>query len=181
MPSRAEALRRFYGGPVWKAHRDEANATMIDSDNVLLLRPTTAQRGFPAPTTGRAPIGHTEGPPPSVVLATLYYRDRPFDDAFQDFFDSQVRPTLLEAGGVPLACLRSEYAENTFPALPIRTGENVFAWFAAFPTAAHLSDHQDRLKRSAHWQTGVLTSLSTMLHGPAEELRLAPTARSLLR
>src|SRR5437762_8078427 len=36
MPSRAQALNNFYGGPVWKAHREAANATMIDSDNVLL-------------------------------------------------------------------------------------------------------------------------------------------------
>ena len=39
MPSRAQSLSEFYGGPVWKAHNREANATMIDSDNVLLLRP----------------------------------------------------------------------------------------------------------------------------------------------
>src|SRR5215471_17084077 len=39
MESRAKSLGAFYGGPVWKAHREAANATMIDSDNVLLLRP----------------------------------------------------------------------------------------------------------------------------------------------
>jgi len=38
MASRKEALTCFYGGPAWKAHRDAANATMIDSDDVLLLR-----------------------------------------------------------------------------------------------------------------------------------------------
>src|SRR5215468_1240257 len=35
MESRAEALRAFYGGPVWKANSEAANATMIDVDNVL--------------------------------------------------------------------------------------------------------------------------------------------------
>src|SRR4249920_4096345 len=39
MPTRAEALTAFYGGPVWQAHREAANACIIDSDNVLLLRP----------------------------------------------------------------------------------------------------------------------------------------------
>src|SRR5882672_7456480 len=39
MPSRAQVLKDFYGGPVWKAHREAASATMIDSDNVLLLHP----------------------------------------------------------------------------------------------------------------------------------------------
>src|SRR5690242_5785819 len=46
MPARARALAAFYGGPVWKAHRNAANATMIDSDNVLLLRPVAPDAGF---------------------------------------------------------------------------------------------------------------------------------------
>lgn len=45
--SRIEALSTFYGGRVWAAHRDAANATMVDSDNVLLLRATTPPRPLP--------------------------------------------------------------------------------------------------------------------------------------
>ena len=37
MDSRLAGLTSFYGGPVWQAHRNAANATMVDSDNVLLL------------------------------------------------------------------------------------------------------------------------------------------------
>src|SRR5215475_8279574 len=37
MPSRAESLQAFYVGPVWQQNRAVANATMADSDNVLLL------------------------------------------------------------------------------------------------------------------------------------------------
>ena len=32
MATRARALGSFYGGPVWKAHRSAANATIVDSD-----------------------------------------------------------------------------------------------------------------------------------------------------
>jgi len=39
MESRHQALETFYGGPVWAAHRSAANNTMLDSDNVLLLKP----------------------------------------------------------------------------------------------------------------------------------------------
>ena len=46
MPSRAQSLQAFYGGPIWQAHREAANATMIDSDNVLLLRPVSADSAF---------------------------------------------------------------------------------------------------------------------------------------
>ena len=48
MDSRAMSLAAFYGGPVWKAHREVANATMIDSDNVLLLCPAWSGSGFPS-------------------------------------------------------------------------------------------------------------------------------------
>ena len=164
MPSRARALAAFYGGPAWKAHSAEANATMIDSDNVLLLRPVTAQSGFPAPATARLPAGAT--PPGSArILVTLYYRDQPFDDDFADFFGRRARAALIEAGATPLACLQTEHAENTFPALPVRTGENVFASLARFPSEAHLDGYLRQIGSS----------------GAAQQLRLAPTVRSLLR
>ncbi|MEU0397925.1 hypothetical protein ABZ208_35265 [Streptomyces sp. NPDC006208] len=38
MTRRRRSLEAFYTGPVWRKHRDAANATMIDSDDVLLLR-----------------------------------------------------------------------------------------------------------------------------------------------
>ena len=56
MDARAAALGAFYGGPVWKAHRDAANATMIDSDDVLLLRPLRADGGFALDGATRAPV-----------------------------------------------------------------------------------------------------------------------------
>ena len=165
MPSRARALAGFYGGPAWKANSAAANATMIDSDNVLLLRPVTERSGFPAPAAGRPAVGSTSAGP-SCVLVTIYQRDQPFDQALADFFDRQIRPALIETGATPLACLQTEHAENTFPALPVRTGENVFVWLARFPSQAHLDGYLRLLGSSA---------------GAAQQLRLAPTARSLLR
>jgi quinol monooxygenase YgiN len=164
MPSRARALAAFYGGPAWKAHRAEANATMIDSDNVLLLRPVSTRSGFPAPAAARLPVGATAAGP-SRILVTLYYRHEPFDQAVADFFDRQARPALIEAGATPLASLQTEHAENTFPALPVRTGENVFACLARFPSETHLDAYLRQAGSS----------------GPSQQLRLAPTARSLLR
>jgi NIPSNAP len=180
MPGRAEALTSFYSGPVWKANSGAANATMIDSDNVLLLRPASAGSGFPAAGITRPPAGHTE-PPASVILATIYYRDHPFDDEFLHFFDSRARPALAEAGAAPLACLQTKYAENTFPALPVRTGEHAFVWFARFSGTAQAGAYEDRLTHSALWQEKALPGLSQMVTGATERLRLTPTARSLLR
>src|SRR5258708_6029061 len=98
----AGALGRFYGGPVWRAHRDEANATMIDSDNVLLMRPAEPRLGFPAPPASRPPVGHSTLPA-SLIAATLCYRDRPFDAAFADFLASQGQPVMSQTGATPPA------------------------------------------------------------------------------
>src|SRR5215468_1824869 len=167
MPARATALAAFYGGPVWKQHAAAANATMIDSGNVLLLRPATARAGFPAPTAPRPPAGRQATAVPSCLLVTLYYRDRPFDPAFTSFFESEARPRLAAAGAAPLAWLQTEYAENTFPALPVRTGEHVFAWLARFPSQDHLDAH---LRAPAF-----LPALAGMITGEPQRLRLAPT------
>jgi hypothetical protein len=60
MTARAKALNDFYSGPVWKAHREAANATMIDSDNVLLLCPAFPTSGFSLKDLKRAPVGADE-------------------------------------------------------------------------------------------------------------------------
>jgi len=154
MPARARALASFYGGPVWKANSAAANATMIDSDNVLLLRPVTARSGFPPPAAARPPAGDGAAAPSHAAA---------------------------EAGATPLASLQTEHAENTFPALPVRTGENVFAWLARFPSAALLDDHLRQIERSAEWRDRVFPALSALITGLPQRLRLAPTIRSQLR
>ncbi|MEV6522471.1 NIPSNAP family protein [Longispora sp. NPDC051575] len=115
MAARAAALTAFYTGPVWQEHRDAANGTMLDSDDVLLLRGP----GFDTP------------PGAGLVTATICH---PRDPAtFPDLFERRLRPVLTAAGAEPLAPHRTEHAENTFPALPVRTGEDVYCWFGTGP------------------------------------------------
>jgi hypothetical protein len=179
MANRADALGAFYGGPAWKAHSHKANATMIDSDDVLLLRPVSRDVVLP-PSALRPPVGATE-PPPSIVLGTVYFRDSPFDAAFADLFERTVRPVLVETGATPLILLQTEYAENTFPALPVREGAHAFVWFARFADRTHLDEHVSRLDRSEAWHSDARPILSAEGVGEPLRLRLAPTARSLLR
>ncbi|MEU6741556.1 NIPSNAP family protein [Streptosporangium sandarakinum] len=181
MPRRAKALEGFYGGPIWRAHRDKANATMIDSDDVLLLRPASARGGFPVPANARPAPGEPSTFPPSLVLATIWHGIGPFGTAFVEFFERRVRPVLAETGGEPLAYLQSEHAPNTFPALPVRTGEEVFVWFARFADQGELDEHLDRLQRSERWSEEVLPALSERWVRTSQRLRLTPTERSLLR
>ncbi len=179
MPSRAKSLQAFYFGPVWQAHREAANATMIDSDNVLLLRPAGAGTGFSKPSAPRAPVG-TTARPHSRVLATIYYFGAPVEDTFTTFFDREVSPALVEAGIAPIARLETEPAENTFPRLPIRTGEHVFVWFARFEDDAALRAAEARLDASPRW-AALKSKLDDLLKSPPERLVLEPTARSDLR
>src|SRR5437870_4896825 len=76
MPSRAKELTDFYGGPVWKAHRETANTTMIDSDNVLLLHPASPGSGFLLANRKRPGVGATETRK-ELIVATIYYFDAP--------------------------------------------------------------------------------------------------------
>src|SRR6266436_7570283 len=56
MEKHLAALQAFYGGVVWKEHREAANATMVDSDNVLLLRPAAPTSGFSLENMKRPPL-----------------------------------------------------------------------------------------------------------------------------
>ncbi len=67
MTARHHALTAFYGGPVWAEHGPRANATMIDSDDVLLLRPLSAGTGVtvsPPSGPGPAPRNRSVSWPP---------------------------------------------------------------------------------------------------------------------
>ncbi|MFD0974997.1 NIPSNAP family protein [Plantactinospora endophytica] len=179
IPRRAAALHEFYGGPVWQRHREQANATMVDSDDVLLLRPLDGRSGFPAPAV-RPPVGHRDRPS-SLVTVTLCHRAEPVDAAFTDLYHRRIRPLLTETGAAPVACLSTEYAENDYLALPVRTGEHVVCWLTRFADAGQFDEHLRRLDRSERWQAEVLPELSATLTAPPRQLRLAPTPRSALR
>lgn len=171
MAARAAALAAFYEGPVWRAHREAANATMVDSDDVLLLRPLQdfALGGLIRPGAGeRTPAGlltATICPLPPADAATLVRR-----------FDAQVRPALERLGTPVLAQLVTEPARNTYPRLPVREGECVFVWLAAFADATA----QARFEAAAAVEPAVATWIHRLDATP-EILRLAPTPRSLLR
>ena len=180
MASRERALRAFYGGPVWKAHRSEANATMVDSSDVLLLRPLTEATGFPPAHAPRPPVGTRERPA-SLVVATVLLLQHPVDAELTQLYLQQVVPALTAAGAVPVAALQTEDAKNTFPALPVREGEHALVWLCRFESPEAYRAFQERLAHSAAWRTHVLPALQPRLTKPLQTLQLEPAARSLLR
>src|SRR6266404_3401287 len=179
MPSRAQALKNFYGGPVWKAHREAANATMIDSDNVLLLHPATPTSGFSLERKTRPPAGSNETRS-ELIVATIYYFDAPVDAGFVAFFEKTVKPAVIGSGATVLAYFVTEHSENTFPVLPVREGENVFVWFARFNDPDAYERHIAALTQSPRWRDQISKELARRLKREPEILKLSPTTRSLL-
>ena len=98
MDARKQSLTDFYEGSVWQTHRNAANATMLDSDNVLLLRPTSVTLSRSNNLRLRPPL-----------LAIIYLNGiEPDIDAIE------------RAGGRIVASFESETSLNTFPRLPVR-------------------------------------------------------------
>jgi hypothetical protein len=99
MASRAPALQAFYTGPVWKENSAAANATMVDIDNVLLLRLTGDSAPFDHDPARRPPVGAPERE--GTLTATI-------------------SPAGTDVDGDPLVRLVTEHGKNDFPALPVR-------------------------------------------------------------
>lgn len=174
MSARAKGLSAFYGGPVWRRHRDVANATMIDSDNVLLLRPAGPDTGFMPPRKPRSPAGAT-GDGTGLVVATIYPLQAPAGNDVVDHFSRMVRPKLIAAGATVLAFFVTDGSPNNFPALPIRENENVLVWLTGFADAVAALQWSADHTALEPWGAG-----APDLQGPPQRLCLTPTARSSL-
>lgn len=167
MAARGDNLPAFYGGRAWAEHRNTANATMIDSDDVLLLRPAWAGAALPQPARPRAERGAT-ALPPGLLLATVFHLKAPVGPELLDLARGSLSDALRAAGARQLAWYVTEATPNNFPRLPLRTGEHVLVSLALFDDAG------------AALSRDFAAALQPWLARPTQALRLAPTARSAL-
>lgn len=158
---RAPALAAFYDGPVWRRHRDAANATMIDSDDVLLLRPL--------PSSGPAHEGWAAARNAALLTATLCFLPRLADASCIERFEREIRPLWTRDGVRWIAAFETEPARNEFPRLPVREGVAALAWMAAYADAAAHAAHARCVAASPAWRAWCLG-----LTRPPQTLRLAP-------
>jgi hypothetical protein len=175
MPSRQTGLTEFYTGPVWMAHRNTANDTMIDSDNVLLLKPAWPGSGLGHQPLSRAPFDKRSNPP-GLVDITVFSLKAAADQRLLDFCRQDMTGILENAGAQGVAWYVTETTPNNFPRLPVRTGESVLVGVAVFRDA----QHYDAFIASGAWNRSIAPTLDTWLTGQPQSMRLTPTPRSIL-
>jgi hypothetical protein len=180
MPSRAASLGAFYGGPVWKEYGREANAAMIDSDNVLLLRPARSGSGFPSARLGRPGPGAAVDEA-GVVVASIHYVDADMIERFGDFFQTAIKSRLQDLGVPVFAEFTTETGENTFKGLPVRERDHVFVWFSSFASRTDCDMRLLRVRASQSWREDAPDPILHQLVRKPELLRLSAQSRSALR
>jgi len=161
MASRPSRLAGFYDGPVWQRHRNAANATMIDSDDVLLLRPLgpDAQAGAAA-----------------LVTATICRLHSAADaDALAAQFERTLQEAWRTAGAQWVVGFVTEATPNNYPRLPIREGEQVLVWLSGFADEVTQRHHATQIAALPTW-----AEFTGHLAAAPQTLRLAPTARSAI-
>ena len=170
MAARAEALGCFYGGPVWQAHRTAANGTMIDSDNVLLLRPAGTSLPLEAWRRSEAPAG--------ALLAVVCPLATAPDARFVAAFMHHWLPLIARHAGALAGCCVTEPGANTFPRLPVREGEHVLVALARFNALEDCDRAAAASKASHDGLVRIGEDSGVRVIAPPQVLRLAPTARS---
>jgi NIPSNAP len=176
MAMRQQALEAFYREPVWQANKAAVNATIIDSDNVLLLRPGGPDQGF-ALRSAQTARGASE----AIVGASICYLASTDTMEFAQFFQQSMLPKLASVGAQPIACLVSEESPNTFSRLPVREHERTFVWFTRWPSSAAEEAFAARWSAQSGWRDAAPETVLPALMRKPERLRLTPTQRSDLR
>ncbi len=174
MDDRAKINALFYYGPLWREHARTLNNLMVNSDNVLLLRPLspeTAVRVLPAVD----PVTEPDGAHGVVVAEIFALKPNAVDQ-----FASAAKPTFASyrnAGMREVGVLVTLDAQNNFPQLPIRTDGPYLVWLGIIIDDKKLdtafSPLAERSSKSL-FATG-------LLRAEPEIVILDPTRRSRLR
>jgi hypothetical protein len=174
MDDRAKANAALYYGAVWKEHRTRMNALMVDSDDVLLLRPVSPERGLTI-LPAVDPIQESDGARGAVVAQIF-----PTQPGRLDAVMEQAEPVFAgyRAGGAREAgVLVTLEAPNNFPQLPVRTDGPFLVWLGIVKDGETLNT---RLPPQVNSGLQALAASGLLREAPARVL-LDPAPRSRLR
>jgi hypothetical protein len=172
MDARATVNSAFYYGPLWKEHKATLNNLMLDSDNVLLLRPLTAARGV-AVLPAVDPVLEPEGAK-GVVVAQIFAVKPGSVDAFAAEAEAAFAK-YRAAGAREAGVLVTLDAPNNFPQLPVRTDGPYLVWLGIVKDNAALQQLTPLLDGP------VSSAAAGLLRGAPEVIVLDPGPRSRLR
>jgi hypothetical protein len=175
---RLRSLTDFYSSDLWLRNREAANATIVDNDDVLLLRPVSGRLIDPE---SEAPAAtDPEGPKGLIVLETFFLPPGSHDD-FAEFLVREIEPTLRDLGAPPFATLATDPRPNGYPRLPVRENESVFVIATRFQDTDSHAAFLRSLAATARWRDAVVPELAQRTIAPSQLTRLDPTKRSALR
>jgi NIPSNAP len=175
MQARQQALDAFYGrSAAWLAHKKEANTTMVDSDNVLLLRPVSAPPNFGSAASA-ASGSH------AIYSVTIYYLGGVDSAEFEKFFTQALLPRLSASGVHPIATLTTDEVPNNYPRLPIREHDRVFLWIARWPDENAYASFAAQMRGWSGWRDKAPEAVLPAVMRKPEQLRLQPTMHSPLQ
>lgn len=173
MAARAAVNTAFYDGPVWKEHKAALNQWIIDSDDVLLLRPLHAGSGIPA-LPAVDPVTEPDGAHGMALVQLFPVREGALDACAalaEPWFACYQGRGVAEAG-----ILATLDQPNNFPRHPIRTDGTWLVWLGILRDQAALDALQPVFDASAR-----ALGDSGLLAGAAELLVLEPGQRSRMR
>jgi len=164
LEDRAVVNAQFYAGSVWKEHKKTMNDLIVDSDNVMLLRPLSPERGIPI-LPAVDPIVEANGVQ-GIVVAQIFAVKADSVEAFA----KAAEPTFA-------SYLVTLDVPNNYPQLPIRTDGPFLVWLGVLKDKQMLENEFNRLAERS------LQSLSAtgLIRGAPESVVLDPTRRSRLR
>jgi NIPSNAP len=172
--ARAITNAGFYYGPLWKEHSSTMNNLMVDSDNVLLLRPLSPERGIPV-LPAVDPVREGKGAQ-GVVVAQIFAVKPNSVDAFARQAEAAF-VAYRSAGAREVGVLVTLDVPNNFPQLPVRTDGPYLVWLGI------VKNNQTLETEFAPLAERSVQSLSAtgLLRGAPEIVILDPTHRSRLR
>jgi hypothetical protein len=162
---RAAALHAFYNeSDAWRANKEAANDTMIDSDDVLLLRPAREHSGFNLGAVRPSPDApETTG---VFVWISAVMLNAPASETTIRAFEALALPNV--------SYFVSDARANDFPRLPVREGENAFVACGVGETLDAVQEARELIQARF---------LPSIVERPllVDHFRLRPARRSLLR
>jgi hypothetical protein len=172
--SRAEMNTDTYSGLVWKEHAKRMNDLIVDSENVLLLRPLAQGRGLPV--LPAVDVGTDAQAGAGVVVMQIFAAKTGIVEELARSLEESF--AAYRSTGVHEAATLVTYdVPNNYPRLPVRTDGPYLVWVGIAKddsvVQARLAPLAERAAQSAN--------AAGLLRDAPELVLLDPTPRSRLR